>query len=148
MCRLLPILLFASACTPSPPRIDRIDLWLPGVEVRIDAQGKGWFREAEPRREGRFALTAPQLTELMATLEPLRRSKDAFPESDMWKRMRTPCTGHYVTDQGGVNVHWTGPELDRWAMVDFGCEPDNNADSNARLYAVLHSLPVRAQPLP
>jgi len=144
---LLPILFLASACTPSPPQIDRIDLWLPDMEVRIDAQGKGWFREAEPGREGRFTLTASQMAELMATLEPLRRSKYAFAESDMWKRMWMPCTGHYVTDQGGLNVHWTGPDLNRWAMIDFGCKPDNNADRNARLHAALRSLLVQEQPL-
>jgi len=147
MRRLLPMLLLASACTPAPPQVDRIDLWLSGVEVRIDAQGKGWFREAVPEREGRFTLTPPQMTELIATLEPLRRSKDALPESDLWKRMWASCTGHYVTDQGGVNIHWIGPDLNRWAMIDFGCEAKNHADRNARLRAVLRSLPVREQPL-
>lgn len=148
MHRLLTLLLLASGCPPSAPQIDRIDLWLPGGEVRIDAQGKGWFREVAPGREGRFILTPPQRAELIASLEPLRRSKDAFPESDLPKRMLAPCTGHYVTDQGSVNIHWTGPALDRWAMVDLGCEPANHADRNARLRAALRSLPVREQLLP
>jgi hypothetical protein len=148
---LLQLALWIAACgeTNAPP-INRISLFAPGLEITIDDKGRGKFFERATQKRGRFSLTTVQLTELMAGLEAFRKSRETMTAEHVGDYVtRHRCDGDYVTDQGGLTIHWQGPSVDQFYVADYGCRRDQHADRNKRLQALLALLPVPApEPLP
>ncbi len=146
------IMLGTPSCgAPLPPTITRIEIWAAGIEASIDERGRGQFLKQPSRERGTFALDAAQFARLVTRMEVFRRSGDTIAAEDMpeYALRGGRCSGRYVTDQGGISLHWTGPSIDEFYTVDFGCDPEGNAARNAELRAILRSLPVPApSPLP
>lgn len=127
---------------PDPPPINRLEIWAPGLEVQIDGLGRGSFQKRSTNQNGRFVLPTKRFAEVRTRLEPFRRSDEAISESELREQLLKPCPHNYVTDQGGMTIHWSGPALDRWYQIDFGCDPERNAGASKELQTILSSLPV------
>ena len=140
--------LLTSACSgPSTPTIDQLEVVAPGLQIAIDGQGNGRFIK-RPRRQhevaGKFTLNADQFEALIRRLEVYRRSNAVIAAGD-FKRvwMQAPqCEDTFVSDSGGMTVHWIGPALDEFYIADYGCDPQRNDAKYRDLRAILHSLPV------
>ena len=140
---VVSILLCIEGCgQPNPPPIKRLEIWASGLEIQIDGQGRGFFQKRSTNQQGRFVLPLNRFAELRTRLEPFQRSDEAISEGALREKLSKPCPHNYVTDQGGMTIHWSGPALDRWYWIDFGCDPKKNAAANKELKSILSSLPV------
>lgn len=146
---ILPLAaLLTSACSgSSTPTIDNLEVVAPGLQIAIDGQGNGRFIKRSWRRAeeaGRFKLNEKQLGALIRRLEVYRRSDAVIAAKDfkhVW--MQAPhCDDTYVSDNGGITVHWLGPALNQFYIAEYGCDPVRNGPRNRDLQAILHSLPV------
>ena len=138
------IALWTAACgEPHLPMLNEVAIWAPGLEVTIDGQGNGRFFKRSSGEKGRFSLTPEQLGTLVRRLEVFRRSSDTIAGKDAHALvLNPPCDGPYVTDNGGITFHWSGPSVDQYYFVDYGCAREKYAARNRELRAILSSLPV------
>lgn len=141
------VTLLAAACgAPSPPTFRAVEIFAPGLEITIDRQGNGRFLKRSFRTNassGRFSLKSNQYEALVRRMEVCRKSNDAMKKEEFYRVfMRAPRCKVYVTDQGGITFHWTGPGIDQFYKVDYGCDFEQNARRNSDLRAILSSLPV------
>lgn len=131
------------ACSQSESfPINDLEILAPGLKIQIDSQGRGQFQKRLTKQEGHFVLSPSRLADLQKRLEPFRPSQKITSETELLKQLTQPCSGDYITDQGGVDIHWSGPGVDQWYSADFGCEPGKNVAGNEELQAILRSLPV------
>lgn len=140
---IISVLLSLQGCDQLlPPTVDRIEIWAPGLEIQFDTQGHGLFTNKFTKQRKRFSLTKDRLHEVQARLQPFLRAAKIASEQQLVKEFNAPCNGSYVTDSGGINIHWSGPSFDRWYLVDYGCDPERNAARNHELQAIVRRLPV------
>lgn len=151
---VVAISVLLTACgEQSPPAIDGLEIYAPSLSVEITNQGSGKFsKNLAPykSRSGSFSFTPQQFRKLIRRLEVFRRSGDAV-TLDEFKRvyMLAPRCVNYVTDNGGITFHWIGPNINEYYRVDYGCNPDQNAERNKEFRAILRSLAVpEPAPLP
>lgn len=139
----LAVCLTACSATEAPP-IEQLEIWAPGLEVAIDGQGNGRFKQYSKGTEGRFTLSAAQFAELRKRTEPFRLSRDAISSERISAFIAAGqrCDGDYVTDNGGISFHWSGRSMNQFYAVDYGCERVRYATRNGELRAILASLPV------
>lgn len=143
-CALPLFALSVVGCSTDDPTVDRLEIRAPGLKVVIDRQGNGSFKQSSSDKSGRFVLSPEKLAVLRNRTEQFRRSRDTIPASKMldYARHGGRCEGPYVTDNGGISFHWTGPSLDQFFVVDYGCDPERYKTRNDHLQSILKSLPV------
>ncbi len=143
-CALPLFALAVAGCSTDNPTVDRLEIRAPGLEIVIDRQGNGSFKQSSSRKSGRFVLSPEKLAALRNRTEPFRRSRDAIPASKMldYALHGGRCEGPYVTDNGGISFHWTGPSLNQFFAVDYGCDGERHKSRNDQLRSILKSLPV------
>lgn len=144
---VLAILVLVTACREqNPPAIHRLEIYAPGLKIAINNQGTGVFSRYSlnsENRSGAFSLNNKQFNELIRRLEVYRRSHDTVTGAEFERvYMLAPHCKKYITDNGGITFHWTGPDVDQFYDVDYGCDRDQNAGRNKELRAILRSLPV------
>jgi len=141
----------SGACTPSQGTkpVDRIELRLSGwtaVDVEVGRGGEGHYHLSEPLPQGRsgaFRIAPRQFETLVERLRPYRAQAVPMDAKSAAEMVNRRCEAHnFVTDQGGVWVHWIGPDTNAHYLADLGCDPGRYAARNADLLSILHSLPV------
>lgn len=143
------LLILAIGCS-GPSKVDHIEIRRSGtwsaLDVSVTSQGQGQFQISSDRnkRSGSFSVSPQQFVRLAESLQPFRREAVPFNEKTMREFVEGGCPKGvpFVTDQGAVWVHWTGPALDQHYLADLGCDPERNAARNKELLAIVKSFPV------
>lgn len=148
---LLTILVASAAPTGAQP-VERIELRRSGwtsLDIEVNRQGESRYDDFDPdlgRRRGSFSLNAQQFDNLLARLAVYRRESVPMSDESMraLRQQTCPVGAAFVTDMGGIWVHWIGPGTDEHYFAELGCDPDRNARRNADLHSILQGLPVPA----
>ena len=132
-------LLLAACGAAEPITLNQLEIRAPGLEIIIDEDGKGQFDQSFQNKRGRFTLSRQQFADLMKRIEPFRLSDETMKGTEVSDFLKTGnrCDGDYVTDNGGISLHWLGPSVDQFYIVDYGCDRERHA---AR--TILASLPL------
>ena len=134
----------ASCGDGTPPVIDQIEIFAPGLEISIEHDGAGQFHQRLENKKGRFNLGPQGFAKLRTQTEPYRVSHDAISADVVSDHIieEKQCEGAYITDQGGITFHWKGQSIDQFYTVDYGCDGAMHAARNRALRGILASLPV------
>lgn len=134
----------ASCGDGTPPVIDQIEIFAPGLEISIEHDGAGQFHHRLENKKGRFNLGPQGFAKLRTQTEPYRVSHDAISADVVSDHIieEKQCEGDYITDQGGITFHWKGQSIDQFYTVDYGCDGALHAARNRALRGILASLPV------
>jgi hypothetical protein len=83
---------------------------------------------------------------LLQRLAPFRREAAPLTEKSAGEMVDRACPPGtpYVTDAGGIWIHWIGPKSDLHYLADFSCDPRRYAARNRELRDIMRSLPVPA----
>lgn len=144
-------LLLAACSGPEPvSKVDRVELRVSGwsaVDIDVNSSGKGQYHLSDPLPNGRggsFSIEPQQFTALVERLHPYEQKAVPVTHKSAQEIINRQCPKGvpFVTDAGGVWIHWVGPRLDRHYFADFGCDEKRNADRNKELFDLVKSLPV------
>lgn len=134
----------ASCGDATPPAMDQIEIFAPGLEISIKPDGAGQFHQRLENKKGNFNIGRKGFAKLQAQTEPYRVSHDAISAEVVsdYIAKDSRCEGNYITDQGGITFHWQGQSVDQFYTVDYGCDGELHAARNRALRGILTSLPV------
>jgi hypothetical protein len=150
---LLLTILVGSAAPAGAQPVERIELRRSGwtsLDVEVNRHGESRYEDFDPdlhrRRRGAFRLSAQQFDDLVARLAAYRRESVPMNDDSLRALMRQTCPAgvDFVTDSGGILVHWIGPGTNEHYFADLGCDRERNAPRNEDLRSILRSLPVPA----
>lgn len=134
----------ASCGDGTPPAMDQIEIFAPGLEISIKHNGAGQFHQRLENKKGHFNLGREGFSKLQTMTEPYRVSHEVISADVVSNYIAKDrrCEGNYVTDQGGITLHWKGQSMDQFYTVDYGCDGELHAARNRALRGILTSLPV------
>lgn len=150
--RFLAPLLLLTGCGKGVPEgpVQRIEIRQSGwesIDIVVTRSGSGSFELSGLAPEpitGTFRVTPQEFINLEARISEFRKS--AVPRTDAtiekMVNRRCPQGVPYVTDNGAIYVRWIGNGFDQHYLAELGCDSQRNADRNAKLIAVVRSLPV------
>jgi hypothetical protein len=145
---LCALMIGCSGSDPSP-KVDRIEMRKSGwsaVNVSVNSQGKGQYLISDypHKQSGSFSIPPEQFTRIVERLQPFRRKAVPFNEQTTREFFEASCPKgvQFVTDQGAIWVHWTGPNSDQHYLADLGCDAERNAARNKELVSIVKSFPV------
>ena len=143
----------ALGCSRSEPAptIDRVEMRLSGgtaLDVSVNSKGEGKYHLGRPLPDGSsgsFSFPPQQFSSIVQRLEPFRKEAIPVTEKSMAEFVEgKPCprSTPFVTDAGGVWVHWLGPDYDKHYLAELGCDAERNAARHKTLLAIVESFPV------
>jgi hypothetical protein len=150
---LLLTILVGSAAPTGAQSVERIELRQSGetsLDIQVNRQGESRYEDSgydpSQRRRGTFRVSAQQYDDLVARLAVYRRESVPMNDDSLRALMRQTCPAgvDFVTDSGGIWVHWIGPGTNEHYFADLGCDRERNARRNEDLRSILRSLPVPA----
>jgi hypothetical protein len=144
-------LALAGCSAPSDAEIDMIEIHASGwvgynIIVRPDGSGlfeSGYGAEAIKRS---FRLEPGQYERLASDIRPWLREARPVTEADMRRIVEFGDCPHRIDliDAGAFYLHWQGPKLDVYRLVELGCDSKRNAVRYRELEEAVARLPIKS----
>lgn len=142
----------AGCSAPVDPKIDMIEIhasgWV-GYNIIVRPDGSGEFESGYPEAMKRtFRLKPGQYERLASDIRPwLREAKPVPVNQAEWTRLieygDCPKPETLICDAGALYLHWKGPKLDVYRLIELGCDTKRNAERYRRLEEAVDRLPIK-----
>ena len=142
----------AGCSAPVKPKIDMIEIHMSGevgydIIARPDGSGEFESGGSPTAIKRSFRLRPGQYERLASDIRPWMREARPVTEASM-KRMiefgECPKPETLIRDAGAAYLHWKGPNLDVYRLVEFGCEAKRNELRYRRLWEAVDRLPIQS----